>query len=96
MGLLCEHWCRLLSLMDARGAAWVVPEPSDPSMPTRPFLDFGAGYIRRAVDALPRQGERWPWQTSMTYRDDVRLIGRGDPGGPELVFGRGEASRDGR
>jgi cation diffusion facilitator CzcD-associated flavoprotein CzcO len=96
VGLLCEHWCRLLSLMDVRGAAWVVPEPSDPSMPTRPFLDFGAGYIRRAVDALPRQGERWPWQTSMTYRDDVRLIGRGDPGGPELVFGRGEASRDGR
>ena len=88
VGLLCEHWCRLLSLMDARGAAWVVPEPSDPSMPSRPFLDFGAGYIRRAVDLLPRQGQRWPWQTSMTYRDDVRLIGRGDPGGPELVFGR--------
>ncbi|MGW4272979.1 flavin-containing monooxygenase [Streptomyces seoulensis] len=93
IGLLCEHLCRLLAHMDAHGYDVCRPEPADPRMPTRPFLDFGAGYIQRAVDSLPRQGDRMPWRTSMDYRDDVRLLRADDVTDPELRFSR--ASRTG-
>jgi cation diffusion facilitator CzcD-associated flavoprotein CzcO len=84
IGLLCEHFCRLLSHLDAHGYDAACPEPSDPDMPTRPFLDFAAGYIRRAVDDLPRQGDRMPWLTSMSYHSDVKLLRSDDVTDPEL------------
>ncbi len=86
IGLLCEHFCRLLAHMDAHGHRVCRPEPAAPGMTTRPFLDFGAGYIRRAVDELPRQGDRMPWLTSMNYRDDVRLLRAATVADPELRF----------
>jgi hypothetical protein len=43
-------------------------------MPRRPILDLSAGYVQRAVHALPRQGDRAPWLTSMNYHDDVKLL----------------------
>jgi monooxygenase len=88
VGLLCEHFSRLLAHMDARGYDVCRPEVGDPDMPTRPFLDFGAGYIRRAVDQLPRQGDRMPWRTSMNYQEDAKLLRTGRVTDPELVFSR--------
>ncbi|MFI6937781.1 flavin-containing monooxygenase [Streptomyces sp. NPDC050418] len=94
IGLLCEHFCRLLAHMDHHAHTVCRPEPSDPGMPTRPFLDFGAGYIRRAVDGLPRQGDRMPWLTSMDYRDDVKLLRSGRVADPELRFTRAAATAE--
>jgi cation diffusion facilitator CzcD-associated flavoprotein CzcO len=91
IGLLCEHFCRLLSHLDAHGYDAACPEPSDPAMPTRPFLDFAAGYIRRAVDQLPRQGDRMPWLTSTSYRSDVKLLRSDDVTDPELRMFRATA-----
>ncbi|WP_238013436.1 NAD(P)/FAD-dependent oxidoreductase [Dactylosporangium sp. AC04546] len=88
VGLLCEHFCRLLAHMDAHGYDICRPEPADPDMPTRPLLDFGAGYIQRAVDLLPRQGDRMPWRTSMNYQADVRLLRAAGVADPELHFAR--------
>ena len=86
IGLLCEHFTRLLRHMDEHGYDTCTPEPSDPDMPTRPFLDFAAGYIQRAVDQLPRQGNRMPWLTSMDYADDVGLLRADSVVDPELHF----------
>ncbi|MEV6205674.1 NAD(P)/FAD-dependent oxidoreductase [Kitasatospora sp. NPDC051914] len=88
VGLLCEHFCRLLAHMDAQGWDACRPEPADPAMPTQPFLSFGAGYIQRAVDRLPRQGDRMPWLTSMDYQADVRLLRADSVLDPELHFSR--------
>jgi monooxygenase len=88
IGLLCEHFCRLLAYMDAHGYDMARPEPSDPDMPTRPFLDFAAGYIQRAVDQLPRQGDRMPWLTSMSYSTDVKLLRVDGVTDPELQLSR--------
>lgn len=88
IGLLCEHFCRLLAHMDAHGYDTCRPEVADPAMPTRPFLDFAAGYIRRAVDQLPRQGDRMPWLTSMSYHSDVKLLRADSVVDPELRFSR--------
>ncbi|MFF8836969.1 flavin-containing monooxygenase [Streptomyces sp. NPDC015130] len=89
--LLSRYFCRLLAHLDAHGHDSCRPEPADPGMATRPFLDFGAGYVRRGVDSLPRQGDRTPWLTSMNYHDDVGLLGSGSIADPELVFSRATA-----
>ncbi|WP_431676717.1 flavin-containing monooxygenase [Kitasatospora sp. KL5] len=96
VGLLCEHFCRLLAHMDAQGWDACRPEPADPAMPTQPFLSFGAGYIQRAVDQLPRQGDRMPWLTSMDYQADVRLLRADSVLDPELHFSRVTPSAGGR
>lgn len=88
VGLLCEHFCRLLRHMDDHGYEICRPEVSDSAMPTRPFLDFEAGYIKRAVANLPRQGDRMPWLTSMDYLSDVKLLRAEDVTDRELHFSR--------
>ncbi|HEY3712650.1 MAG TPA: NAD(P)/FAD-dependent oxidoreductase [Amycolatopsis sp.] len=88
VGLLCEHFCRLLTHMDAHGHTVCRPEPADPAMPKQPFLNFGAGYIQRVVDQLPRQGDRLPWLTSMDYHSDVKRLRQGSVADPELHFSR--------
>ncbi|MCU1691414.1 MAG: Baeyer-Villiger monooxygenase [Frankiales bacterium] len=76
VGLLCEYFCALLRHMDAEGAdtAWA---EADPDMPSRPLLDFGAGYVQRSLAGLPKQGPAAPWVMSMSYHEDRRLL-RGD------------------
>jgi cation diffusion facilitator CzcD-associated flavoprotein CzcO len=74
VGLLCEYFTRLLTYMDAHGSAVCYPERPSGDFATRPLLDFGAGYVQRAIDDLPRQGSRSPWATSMDYYADVRML----------------------
>ena len=74
--------------MDEHGYDACRPEVGDPAMATRPLLDFGAGYIKRAVDQLPKQGDRMPWLTSMDYRTDVTLLRADSVVDPELHFSR--------
>jgi monooxygenase len=76
VGLLCEHFCRLLAHMDAHGYDTARPVVADQDMRRLPLLDFGAGYVRRALDRMPRQGDQAPWRTSMNYAADVRLLRR--------------------
>lgn len=73
IGLLCEYFCAVLRHMDTGGfdTAWAVV---DPDMPTRPLLDFGAGYVQRSLADLPKQGPEAPWLMSMSYHDDRRLL----------------------
>jgi monooxygenase len=85
VGVLSEHFCRVLSYMDARGYDTARPV-ADPAMPTKPFIDFGAGYIKRSLAQLPRQGSRAPWLRPTTYRGDVRLLRRSVAADPELRF----------
>ena len=94
IGLLCEYFCRLLAHMDSHGhdTAWAV---ADPDMRTRPLLDFGAGYVTRALSQLPRQGSAAPWLMSMGYRDDVKLL-RGNTVADEHYRFSGPASRTAR
>ena len=56
--LVCEYACRLISFMDERGYDTCAPVNSDPAMPTKPFLEFGAGYVQRALDRFPLAGNR--------------------------------------
>ncbi len=86
VGLLCEHFCRLLAYMDAHGYTVCRPEVADPEMPTRPLLDFGAGYVQRSIDALPRQGDRFPWLMPVDYHIDARVLRTGRVDDEHLRF----------
>ena len=86
VGLLCEHFCRLLDHMDEKGYSTCRPEVGDPAMPTRPLLDFGAGYVQRSMQDLPRQGPAYPWLMSMSYATDVRHLRNGPVEDPNLRF----------
>ena len=72
--LVCEHLCRLLSQIDATGADTVVPVRTDALGDTRPLLDFSAGYVKRSLHLLPRQGVDAPWHLAMDYREDVEQL----------------------
>jgi cyclohexanone monooxygenase len=37
----------------------------------RPLIDFSSGYVRRAADVLPRQGDRFPWRVHQNYLRDL-------------------------
>ena len=85
VGLLCEHFCRLLDFMAERGHRVCTPV-ADPKMRTKPLLSFGAGYVQRSLDELPRQGERFPWLMSGNYAADVRLFRKGAVVDKRLAF----------
>ncbi|WP_354697916.1 FAD-containing monooxygenase EthA [Paraconexibacter sp. AEG42_29] len=85
--LVCEHLCRLLEHMQARGLRSVVPTNDDATMETRPLLDFSAGYVMRSLDQLPKQGATAPWHLAMDYREDVQHLVHGPVTDPALRFG---------
>jgi cyclohexanone monooxygenase len=71
--LTAAYVCRLLRHMDRRGATIVVPR-RDPTVGAAPFLSFTSGYVQRAVDRLPKQGTRKPWQVRQSYIHDMLAI----------------------
>jgi hypothetical protein len=86
VGLLCEHFCRLLSHMDARGHDIARPEVGDDDIETRPMLDFAAGYVQRALDRIPKQGSGEPWRVSMNYYHDIEQLRERSVEDPHLHF----------
>jgi cation diffusion facilitator CzcD-associated flavoprotein CzcO len=86
VGLLCEHFCRLLNFMDQSDHTSCRAELPAPNMPTRPLLDFGAGYVKRVIDQLPRQGFDAPWYMSMDYNVDLKNLREGPITDSNLVF----------
>ena len=85
--LLCDHLCRLLSYMDKHGYTTVTPVADDPRMATRPMLDFPAGYIMRAIDEFPQQGDSGPWTIEMDYWADHARLRKGPVEDAALRFG---------
>lgn len=84
--LVCEYFGRLLGFMDRTGVDTCFPHNDQPGMATRPLLDFAAGYVQRAVQDFPRQGDRAPWQLAMSYAADVKTLRDGPINDPELKF----------
>ncbi|KVN19651.1 FAD-containing monooxygenase EthA [Burkholderia stagnalis] len=86
LGLLSSHFCRLLDHMDRTGYAICAPELPDADMPKRPLLDFGAGYVKRAIESMPCQGPGNPWIMSQDYYVDVENLRNGPIEHPCLHF----------
>jgi cation diffusion facilitator CzcD-associated flavoprotein CzcO len=95
--LSCEYVCRLLKHMKRHGFRQCTPRQRDPALEPQPWLDFSSGYVKRAIDQLPRQGSRKPWRLYQNYLRDLLMLrfGKVDDGVMEFSNpGRvGEARR---
>jgi cation diffusion facilitator CzcD-associated flavoprotein CzcO len=74
--LVSTYVVRLLQHLDRIGARSAVPV-RQPGVAEIPFMDFQSGYVLRALDRLPKQGDRAPWQLKQNYLTDLRTIKRG-------------------
>ena len=93
--LIASFVCKLLNHMDATGTRRCTPRlrEEDRDMPLAPFIDhFSAGYMRRAMHLLPRQGDRDPWRNTQDYGYEKKLIGRARLDDGALVFEPAPAS----
>jgi monooxygenase len=86
VGLVCEHFCRLLAHMDAHGHTICYPQLPGP-METRPLLEVTSGYVKRSAGQFPHQGVEGPWRTPMDYRADYRRLREGVVDDGNLRFG---------
>jgi monooxygenase len=83
--LVADYVCRLLAHMDQHGHRIVVPH-RDPTVGEKPFIDFSSGYVLRAIDAMPKQGDRAPWLLKQNYVTDLRAIRKDDIDDGVLTF----------
>jgi cation diffusion facilitator CzcD-associated flavoprotein CzcO len=75
--LVADYVCRLLGHLDRTGSRTVVA-PRDPTVGEERLLTFSSGYVLRALDRLPKQGDREPWKLRQNYLYDVRSLRRGE------------------
>jgi monooxygenase len=74
--LSSRYVCRLLGYMARHGYA--VATPKTPGGRGRPLLDLSSGYVQRALEKFPRQGERDPWLVRQNYLRDALFARRSD------------------
>jgi cation diffusion facilitator CzcD-associated flavoprotein CzcO len=72
--LTAHYVCRLLNTMRRRGLRQATPRVQDDAIEEVPFLDFTSGYVQRAIDRFPKQGNRKPWKLNQNYALDVLAL----------------------
>lgn len=85
--LIAAYVCRLLKHLDRHGFDYAMPV-RDSSVGEMPFIDFNSGYVLRALDRLPKQGDRFPWRVHQTYLRDLGVTRFSKLTDPALKFGR--------
>lgn len=85
-----EYVCRLLKHMDKKGYATVVPQDNEGDNRSDDTVMGGlsSGYIRRAIDQLPKQGKKRPWKIVQDYVRDVPVLRYSPIEDSSLQFGR--------
>lgn len=84
--LSSEYFCRLIKHMDAIGMRQCTPRDSARQINEAPFLDLASGYIKRAADKIPTQGDRAPWKLYQNYLLDLALLRYGKVEDGYLAF----------
>jgi hypothetical protein len=69
---------RLLNHLRDSGLRQCTPINTDPDVVVEPLLNLSSGYITRALDRMPAQGNRFPWQVYQSYLMDHRATRRAD------------------
>ncbi len=69
--LTCGYVCRLLNTMKRRGLRQATPRVDRQAVKEVDFLDFSSGYVQRAIDKFPKQGDRKPWRLNQNYALDI-------------------------
>ncbi|MFI4938914.1 MAG: flavin-containing monooxygenase [Burkholderiales bacterium] len=73
--LAAMYMIRLLKHMEKHGLNVAIPGDVTQCKRDIAMLDsLQSGYVRRALDALPRQGNKYPWQVDMHYGKDKKML----------------------
>ncbi len=86
--LIAGYVVRLLNHMKASGTAIATPVPGPDVQPERLAFDLTSGYVQRAVDAMPKSGNRRPWKVTANYLLDTMELRFGKVDDGELRFTR--------
>ncbi|WP_148861085.1 flavin-containing monooxygenase [Marinobacter fonticola] len=85
--LTSEYVCRILNHMDRQGYDACTPHVGD-DVEVEPFIDLNSGYVLRALDRLPKQGDRKPWKLYQNYLLDLMNLRYGSVDDSALAFSR--------
>ncbi len=73
--LAAAYMIRLIRHMDQHNIDVAVPRDLTQSKLPSGMLDsLQSGYVQRANHALPRQGNKYPWQVEMNYGKDKKML----------------------
>jgi len=72
--LIAQYVCRLLNYMDQHGYRQCLPARPEAVVGAEPAINLTSGYVMRALDNLPRQGQRKPWRTYQNYALDLLAL----------------------
>ena len=89
--LTAEYFCRLVNHMDAGAYRQCTARlrSEDRAMQMQPWITgFSPGYMQRALDRLPKQGDREPWINPQNYRADKAMFREGAIDDGVLVFSK--------
>ncbi|MCV7435009.1 flavin-containing monooxygenase [Mycolicibacterium bacteremicum] len=83
---------KLLAYMESHGYTHAYPHLGSQAMPEKPTFDLDAGYVKRALHALPKSGTRRPWKVRHNYALDA-FEHRFDRIEESMTFGRVQTGR---
>ena len=85
--IVADYVCRLLKVMDAKGAKIANPKLGETDMPRLPFVsDFSSSYFARSFDNLPVNGDRHPWRVIQDYQAEKKILTKDAVDDGVLVF----------
>ncbi|GIW02169.1 MAG: flavin-binding family monooxygenase [Roseiflexus sp.] len=86
--LIAQYVCRLLNYMEKHGYARCTPRRPNTLLSAQPAVTLTSGYIQRALDVIPRQGERDPWKAHQNYLRDLLSLRFGRLNDGSMEFAR--------
>jgi cation diffusion facilitator CzcD-associated flavoprotein CzcO len=89
--LTARAFARLVHFMDTHGYTHAYPHLGDKPMAEKPAWNINAGYVQRALHALPKSGTRRPWNVRHNYVLDA-IDHRFDRIEESMVFGRANSA----
>ncbi|MEH6792312.1 flavin-containing monooxygenase [Parasphingorhabdus sp.] len=93
--LTSEYVCRLINTMERKGTPIATPTlPAGEAMATDPMLDFSSGYVQRAIEDLPKQGDRKPWRLNQNFPKDIINLRHKAVDDGAIVFSRPVAAAE--
>jgi monooxygenase len=84
--LTAEYVCRLIMQMDKTGTRACRPLLHGTNPHPVPWLNFTSGYVTRAMDLFPKQGQVAPWKVHQNYALDLMAFRYGKIDDGTMVF----------
>lgn len=73
--IAAEYICRLIKHMDANGYRMATPRDAEGCAEDGSVMGaLNSGYVKRAIDRLPRQGSKLPWRVLNHYNRDKEML----------------------